>query len=166
MGVDSHFSLCRSLWELPLANRKVQVVKLHGRALIPTFAHPTDSGMDLSSAEKLVLKRGQRRLVRTGLAVRFPKLTEGQIRPRSGLALKYGVTVLNAPGTIDEGYSGEISVLLINLGASDFTVKTGMKIAQLVVSPRIDVRISEVKSFRSKKRSTRGSRGFGSTGMM
>jgi dUTP pyrophosphatase len=99
--------------------------------------------------------------VPTGIAIELPPGTEGQVRPRSGLALKHAITVLNTPGTVDEGYRGEVGVILINHGQTIFAVEAGMKIAQLVVSPRIQVEVAEVVALQE---SERGAGGFGSTG--
>jgi len=99
--------------------------------------------------------------VRTGLVVELPAGTEAQVRPRSGLALKHGITLLNAPGTIDEGYRGEIGVLLINHGRETFRVTPGMRIAQLVIAPVLRVEVAEAASLSATRR---GGGGFGSTG--
>jgi dUTP pyrophosphatase len=127
---------------------------------MPRYAHPGDAGLDICAAEELVLRVRQRSLIKTGLAIELPRLTEAQIRPRSGLAVERGVTVLNSPGTIDAGFRGELQVLLINLGEEDFHIKVGMKIAQLVVSPVTNAKIEETKHL---SRSKRGRGGFGST---
>ena len=107
------------------------------------------------------LQAGEVRLVRTGIAIELPPNTEAQVRPRSGLALKHHVTVLNTPGTIDEGYRGEIGVILINHGRAAFDIVIGAKIAQLVVKPTLHVAVEEVDSLSSTER---GTGGFGSTG--
>lgn len=136
----------------------------HGRDLpLPAYATSGAAGADLLAAieGELVLAPGARALVPTGIAVALPPDTEIQVRPRSGLALKHGVTVLNTPGTIDADYRGEIGVILINLGQERFTVTRGMRIAQLVVA-RVDrISWSEVDSLPA---SGRGAGGFGSTG--
>jgi dUTP pyrophosphatase len=130
-------------------------------AIIPTYAHSGDSGLDLTAIEKVVIPPGEYRLVRTGLAIALPPDVEAQIRPRSGLALEHGITVLNAPGTVDSGYRGELFVLLINHGKRRFTVKPTAKIAQLVFSRVLRVRARNVAELPSSRR---GARGFGSTG--
>lgn len=119
------------------------------------------AGADLCSAEDGVIPPGERRLFRTGVCIELPTHIEGQIRPRSGLALKHGVTVLNAPGTIDSDYRGEIAVLLVNHGTETFEVQVGDRIAQLVLSPVVHghFRMTEHLS-----QSDRGANGFGSTG--
>ena len=128
----------------------------------PAYAHPGDAGMDVRSVENVTLAPGARALVRTGLVLMLPPDAEAQVRPRSGLALKHGVTVLNTPGTIDAGYRGEVGVILINLGAEPFVVEKGMKIAQLVVVPVAQAEIVEVSAVDA---TDRGAGGFGSTGV-
>lgn len=140
----------------------VRFFKITPDAQIPSFAHIGDAGMDLIACEEVTLPVGGSALVRTGLAVELPAGTEAQVRPRSGLALKHQVTVLNTPGTIDEGYRGEIGVILINHGTSEFKVGRGMKVAQLVVKPVLSVRIEEIAALSSTER---GPGGFGSTGV-
>lgn len=137
----------------------------HGEGLdLPAYQTPQSAGMDLCAAlsEPLVLKPGERALIPTGLAIELPSGHEGQVRPRSGLALKHAVTVLNAPGTIDQDYRGELKVLLINLGDADFIIERGMRIAQLVVAPYVQV---AVESRTAMADSSRGTGGFGSTGV-
>ena len=137
------------------------VERLTATAQLPAYAHPGDAGLDLCADERLVLAPGARAAVSTGLRLRLPVGTEGQVRPRSGLALKHGLTVANAPGTVDEGYRGEVKVILVNLGAESFTVEPGMRIAQLVVAPVLRVAVAEgcVADI-----TARGSGGFGSSG--
>ncbi len=136
----------------------------HGRDLpLPDYATAESAGMDLLAAivEDVILAPGERRLIPTGLAIALPAGTEAQVRPRSGLALKHGISVLNAPGTIDADYRGEVAVLLINLGQAPVTLHRGDRIAQLVVASchRVAWQPSE-----SLKTSARGDGGFGSTG--
>jgi len=121
------------------------------------------AGMDLSAApeEPLVLQPGQRALVPTGIALALPPGHEGQVRPRSGLAIKHGIGLLNAPGTIDEDFRGEVKVILVNLGSEPFTVEPGLRIAQLVVSSLTQV---EVEVAEDLDNTGRGSGGFGHTG--
>lgn len=140
---------------------KLRVQKLNDLATLPKYAHPSDAGMDLCAIEKINLEPGATTLVKTGLSIELPPNTEAQIRPRSGLALKHAVTVLNTPGTIDEGYRGEIGVILINHGAETFHISPGMRIAQMVIKPVISVEVEEVESLTT---TTRGEGGFGSTG--
>jgi dUTP pyrophosphatase len=132
---------------------------------LPAYASEDASGMDLVAAlpagEEVVLAPGSRALIATGMAIELPKGFEAQIRPRSGLALKDGVTVLNSPGTIDADYRGEISVILVNFGDKAFVVRRGARIAQLVVCSV--ERVALISSERLTS-SVRGSNGFGSTG--
>ena len=140
----------------------VKVLRTDSAAQLPTYAHPGDAGMDVRSVEDVTLAPGARALVRTGLVLMLPPDAEAQVRPRSGLALKHGVTVLNSPGTIDAGYRGEVGVILVNLGAEPFVVEKGMKIAQLVVAPVAQAEVVEVSAVDA---SDRGAGGFGSTGV-
>lgn len=139
----------------------IKIKKLKPSVTIPSYAHSYDSGLDLISIEELEILPGNSHLVPTGIAIELPPGTEAQIRPRSGLALKHQITVLNTPGTIDEGYRGEIGVILINHGQQTFKVTKGMKIAQMVIAPVIRVEIEEVDQLSD---SSRGLGGFGSTG--
>lgn len=143
----------------------ISLVQLpHGADLaVPEYATAHSAGMDLLAAvaDDLILAPGARALVPTGLSIALPDGFEAQIRPRSGLAYKHGVTVLNAPGTIDADYRGEIGVLLINHGAEPFTVTRGMRIAQMVVAPYQQAIWLQADSL---GRSERGEGGFGSTG--
>lgn len=140
---------------------KLNIKKIHTDAITPSYAHHGDAGLDLFSVEERLLKAGERGIIRTGLIVELPKGTEGQIRPRSGLALKHGITLLNSPGTIDEGYRGELGIIIINHGKEDFLVTKGMKIAQMVVQSVLSVEVQEVDYLADTKR---GTGGFGSTG--
>ncbi len=130
---------------------------------LPKYAHPGDAGMDVCSSENVIIPSMQRKLVHTGLRARIPEGLEIQVRPRSGLALKHGITVLNTPGTIDSGYRGEIGVILANFGDKDFTIKKGDRIAQLVVASFTSVRVLEGDV--DKDETDRGAGGFGSTGV-
>ena len=140
----------------------VKVLRTDPAAQLPVYAHPGDAGMDVRSIEEVTLAPGARALIHTGLVLMLPPDAEAQVRPRSGLALKHGVTVLNTPGTIDAGYRGEVGVILVNLGTELFTVEKGMKIAQIVVSPVAQAEIVEVASV---DETDRGAGGFGSTGI-
>lgn len=130
---------------------------------LPEPATGGSAGADLRAAvdEELVLVPGARALVPTGFSFEIPSGWEGQVRPRSGLAVQFGLTLLNSPGTIDSDYRGEVRVLLINLGTEPFTVRRGERIAQLVVSPALRARFAEVEKLPP---SPRGAGGFGSTG--
>ena len=130
-------------------------------ARLPERAHPGDAGLDLFAAADVDIPPGEARLVGTGLAIELPPGTEGQIRPRSGLALRHAVTVLNAPGTVDAGYRGEIGVLLVNHGREAFRVRLGMRVAQLVVTPVVEVEVVEADAL---SETARAGDGFGSTG--
>ena len=131
---------------------------------LPTYATSQSAGMDLQAAihSPLQLRKGHRALIPTGLSIALPEGYEAQIRPRSGLALKNGVTVLNSPGTIDADYRGEIGVILINHGEDDFTITRGMRIAQMIIAPH-STAIFEVSHELSS--TERGAGGFGSTGV-
>ncbi|CEN88993.1 deoxyuridine 5'-triphosphate nucleotidohydrolase [[Clostridium] sordellii] len=141
---------------------KLLVEKINEKAIIPFQAHEGDAGIDLFSVEEVTLKPMDRKLIHTGIRIQLPNNTEAQIRPRSGLALKNGITVLNTPGTIDEGYRGEIGIILINLGDKDFKVEEGMKIAQMVIKPTLSISVEEVLELTE---TSRGEGGFGSTGL-
>jgi dUTP pyrophosphatase len=146
---------------------EVRIVRLaHGEGLpLPSYQSEGAAGLDLLAAiapnTQLVLEPRARDVVPTGLVIELPTGFEAQVRPRSGLALKHGVTVLNAPGTIDSDYRGEVKVLLVNLGSEPFVIERGMRIAQLVVAPVTRVRLQEEKRLGG---SSRGAGGFGSTG--
>jgi len=131
---------------------------------LPTYATEQSAGMDLTAAleEAVEIGPGERMLIPTGLSIAMPKGYEAQIRPRSGLALRHGVTVLNTPGTIDADYRGEIGVLLINHGSEAFTVERGMRIAQMVIERHATVQWEKVESL---DETDRGEGGFGSTGV-
>ena len=136
--------------------------RIHPDAVMPAYAHASDAGMDVRSVRELVIPPGGRALVSTGLVVNLPAGYEAQVRPRSGLALKAGVTVLNSPGTIDAGYRGEIGVILANFGQDDFKVNVGDRIAQLVIAPVLQPVVVEATEVDS---TDRGAGGFGSTGV-
>ena len=130
----------------------------------PIYAKEGDSGFDLRADESGLLKPMERKLVSTGLYFELPDGYELQIRPRSGLAYKKGITVLNSPGTVDTGYRGEIKVLLINLSNEDFNWEKGERIAQGVISPRVSTDYGELVEVKEVNKSERGEGGFGSTG--
>lgn len=140
---------------------KLRVKKLRDDAKVPHYAHPGDAGADLFACDGVTLQPGESTVVKTGIAIELPPDTEGQVRPRSGLAAKHQVSVLNTPGTIDEGYRGEVGVILMNFGSKPFEVEPGMKIAQLVVKPVIRVEVEQVAELSDSRR---GEGGFGSTG--
>ncbi|MDX1574683.1 MAG: dUTP diphosphatase [Kiloniellales bacterium] len=137
----------------------------HGQDLpLPGYATADSAGMDLLAAvsDEITLAPGERRLIPTGLAIALPAGTEAQVRPRSGLALKHGISVLNAPGTIDADYRGEVGVILINLGQDPVTLSRGDRIAQLVVAPCQQIAWQPTEAL---DESARGAGGFGSTGL-
>ena len=138
----------------------------HGEGLpLPEYHSADAAGLDLLAAvpedSPLILSPGQRALVPTGLTIALPSGYEAQVRPRSGLASKHGVTVLNSPGTVDADYRGEIGVLLINHGAAPFAVRRGERIAQMVIAPVVRVELAPAAELAATKR---GDGGFGSTG--
>ena len=140
----------------------VRIRRLNPEARLPRYEHPGDSGADLYSTGGYVLDPFGRIAVPTGLAAEVPAGFELQVRPKSGLALGDGVTVLNSPGTVDSGYRGEIKVILVNLGSRPYRVAAGQKVAQLVLAPVIRAEFAEVGELSP---SERGSGGFGSTGI-
>jgi len=146
----------------------IAVMRLpHAEGLaLPHYETPDSAGMDLTAANPedapITLVPGGRAMIPTGLAVALPTGMEAQVRPRSGLAAKNGITVLNSPGTIDADYRGEVKVILINHGDADFTVRRGMRIAQMVIAPVTRARWTEVQDL---DETMRGSGGFGSTGV-
>ena len=134
----------------------------HGQGLsLPSYASDGAAGLDVVAAEDWTLVPGARRAVATGFAIAIPPGYEVQVRPRSGLALKHGITCLNTPGTIDCDYRGEVKVILANLGAEPFEVKRGERIAQLVPAPVLRAEFAEVENL---DETHRGAGGFGSTG--
>ena len=146
---------------------EVQIVRLpHGAGLpLPTYQSEAAAGLDLVAAvpdkQPVTIAPGRHAMIPTGIALALPMGMEGQVRPRSGLAAKHGVTVLNAPGTIDSDYRGEVSVILINHGTDAFAIERGMRIAQLVIAPVTSVSIRLVEKL---DETARGGAGFGSTG--
>ena len=139
---------------------KLKVKRLSEAAFLPSYSYQGDAGLDLYSTEHLELLPHASALVHTGIAIELPEGFEAQIRPRSGLALKNSITVLNSPGTIDQGYRGEIAVILINHGSVPFQVQTGTRIAQLVAQAIVPIVIEEVENLSF---TPRGAEGFSST---
>jgi len=140
---------------------KIKIQKISEDAIIPSYAHSDDAGMDLFSIKDYILKPGHRCLVKTGLKMEVPNGYEAQIRPKSGLTLRDGITVLNTPGTIDAGYRGEIGVIVINHSSKPYKIEKGQKIAQMVFN-----KIEKAKFVSEKLGKTkRGEGGFGSTGL-
>jgi dUTP pyrophosphatase len=146
---------------------KIKITQLpHGKGLpLPAYQSEAAAGLDLIAAvpagAPLVIAPGARAQVPTGIAIALPKMTEGQVRPRSGLAARHGLTVLNTPGTIDADYRGEIHVLLVNFGSESFSVARGDRIAQLVITPVLRAQLFQEKNL---DKTARGTKGFGSTG--
>ena len=143
---------------------RVKIKRLpHGHGLdLPGYTTEGAAGMDVLSAESLTLKPGQRHAVATGLSMAIPQGYEMQVRPRSGLALKHGITVPNTPGTIDSDYRGELKIILINHGGDDFAIERGDRVAQLVLAPVTQAAWEEVEDL---DETARGEGGFGSTGI-
>tara|TARA_B110000211_G_scaffold130797_1_gene150248 strand:- start:375 stop:815 length:441 start_codon:yes stop_codon:yes gene_type:complete len=142
---------------------KIKIKKLSNEVLTPKYETLGSSGMDIAAYIKkdIIINSGDKALIPTGFSLSIPQGYEVQIRPRSGLAIKKGITILNTPGTIDSDYRGEIKVVLINLSKDKFTVQNGERIAQMVVCPIVQVSIEEVKEL---SETNRGIGGFGSTG--
>ena len=142
---------------------KILIKRLSDKVLIPKYETLGSSGMDIAASikENIEINPGEKSIIPTGLILSIPKGFEVQIRPRSGLAAKKGISVLNTPGTIDADYRGEIKVILINLGKENFIVENGLRIAQMVVCPIVQANFEEVKDL---DKTTRGEGGFGSTG--
>jgi dUTP pyrophosphatase len=138
----------------------VAIRRLRPNARVPEQAYEGDAGLDLAACDPVVLEPGERAVVATGLAVEIPEGFAGFVQPRSGLAARHGIGIVNAPGLIDSGYRGEIRVVLLNTGRESFAVEPGMRIAQLVIAPVAAVRLIEVEELAT---SERGSRGFGSS---
>jgi len=141
---------------------KLLVQRLSSEARLPEYEHEGDAGLDLYAAEPCEIRPGQRMLVKTGVKVALPQGYEAQVRPKSGLALKHGLTVLNTPGTVDAGYRGEIGVIVINHGEQPYQVEKGKKIAQLIIAK---VEHAEVVEVRELEATARNEGGFGSTGL-
>ncbi len=140
---------------------KIRIRKIRDNAVIPHYEHDGDAGMDLYAVEDSTLRPGERKLIPTGFQVEIPVGYEMQIRPKSGLALKHGVTVLNTPGTVDSCYRGEVGVIVLNASDRDYEVKAGEKVAQAVIAKVEKAVIEEVEDLTETQR---GSGGFGSTG--
>ena len=140
---------------------ELPVKRLHDEAMLPTRAYEGDAGLDLAAGERVELGPGERAAVGTGLAVAIPDGHAGFVQPRSGLAARHGIAVLNSPGLVDAGYRGELKVVLLNADRDEaFVVEPGMRIAQLVVMPVV---LTEPKEVRELPASERGERGFGSS---
>jgi dUTP pyrophosphatase len=141
----------------------VKFVRAVQEAELPAYGSAGASGMDLRSVEVVTLQPGERRLIDTGLLIELPRGYEGQVRPRSGLALKHGITVVNAPGTIDWDYRGRIGVILLNTSTTPFHIGLGDRIAQLVIAPVVQALVAEIREDELTT-TERGAGGYGSTG--
>mgnify|MGYP004726906367 FL=1 len=143
---------------------KIYVQKTSEKTAFPSYMTPGSSGLDLRASieEPMTLEPFERKLISTGLKLAIPQGYEGQVRPRSGLALKHGITTLNSPGTIDSDYRGEVKVLLINLGSAPVVINSGDRIAQLVIAPVVQAELEEVDELDD---TSRGEGGFGHTGV-
>jgi len=142
---------------------KVTIQKIKEDAKVPSYAHDGDAGVDLYSVEDFIINPKERLLVPTGIIIAVPRGYEAQVRPKSGLAVKHGISVVNTPGTIDSGYRGEVKVILVNLGEEPFKVEKGNKIAQMVFNKVEEAEFEEVKELDINE-TKRSSGGFGSTG--
>lgn len=143
----------------------INILKLNDNAFIPEYGTEHSAGCDLRACltENIVMKPGEIAVINTGIAIQIPEGYFGMVCPRSGLAAKYGITVLNAPGIIDSDYRGELKEILINLSDKDFTIEHGMKVAQLIITPYQKVSWTETKTLNE---TSRGAGGFGSTGLL
>ena len=143
---------------------KIYVQKTSEKTAFPSYMTPGSSGLDLRASieEPMTLEPFERKLISTGLKLAIPQGYEGQVRPRSGLALKHGITTLNSPGTIDSDYRGEVKVLLVNLGSAPVVINSGDRIAQLVIAPVVQAELEEVDELDD---TSRGDGGFGHTGV-
>ena len=140
---------------------RIQLQKVEAGNKLPSYAHPGDAGMDLYAAESKVLQPGERAIVSAGFKMALPEGYEAQVRPKSGLAAKHGISVVNTPGTVDAGYRGVVGVILINHGQESFEVEKDMKIAQMVINK---VEYADVEEVPELDETARGEGGFGSTG--
>lgn len=150
------------LYEVPRERISVEIQKLSDTAKIPEYAHPTDAGADVFSSEDVTIVAGETKIIKTGLKVAIPIGYEIQVRPRSGLSAKTGIRVANAPGTIDSAYRGEIGIILHNTSTTPYEIKTGDKIAQLIISPVPMIKWKEVATISDD--TDRSTGGFGSSG--
>ena len=141
------------------------IQKIHGDAVLPKYAYPTDSGFDLYAVEEKTLEPFGRAAIPTGLKLAIPQNYEIQIRPKSGLALNQGLTVLNTPGTVDEGYTGEVKVIVFNTNTTSVKIPVGMKIAQAVLCPVASGKFVNIVEVDDVEKKDRGDNGFGSTGI-
>ena len=162
-GID--FGSLQDQLDVMSKTKNIQIELLNEDAIFPEYAYPTDSGFDLYSTEEITLEPFGRALIPTGLKLSFDIGYEIQVRPKSGLALKQGITVLNTPGTVDSGYNGEIMVIVFNTNQTEFTIPKGMKIAQAVLCPVINGKYVNLQLVDKIENKDRGANGFGSTGI-
>ena len=162
-GID--FGSLQDQLEVISKTKNIQIELLNEDAIFPEYAYPTDSGFDLYSTEEVKLAPFGRALVPTGLKLSFDIGYEIQVRPKSGLALKQGITVLNTPGTVDSRYNGEIMVIVFNTNQTEFTIPKGMKIAQAVLCPVVNGKYVNLQLVDKIEDKDRGANGFGSTGI-
>jgi len=162
-GID--FESLQDQLDIISKTKNIQIELLTEDAVFPEYAYPTDSGFDLYSTKEITLEPFGRALIPTGLKLSFDIGYEIQVRPKSGLALKQGLTVLNTPGTVDSGYNGEIMVIVFNTNPKSFTVEKGMKIAQAVLCPVINGKYVNLQLVDKIENKDRGDNGFGSTGI-
>ena len=162
-GID--FGSLQDQLDVMSKTKNIQIELLNEDTIFPEYAYPTDSGFDLYSTEEVKLTPFGRALVPTGLKLSFDIGYEIQVRPKSGLALKQGITVLNTPGTVDSGYNGEIMVIVFNTNQTEFTIPKGMKIAQAVLCPVINGKYVNLQLVDKIENKDRGVNGFGSTGI-
>jgi dUTP pyrophosphatase len=148
-----------------IRKKTIGVELIHKDAVFPRYAYPSDSGFDLHSTEDLEIGPFGRILVPTGLKLDIPDNTEIQVRPKSGLAIKHGLTVLNTPGTVDQGYTGEIQVIVFNTNNHTVTIPKGMKVAQAVLCPVLNGSMVNLEPTNQVEDKDRGANGFGSTGI-
>ena len=146
--------------------KTLKVKKLHPDAVLPMYNYPSDSGFDLHSVEEVILAPFGRALVPTGLSFQFDEGLEIQMRPKSGLAINQGLTILNTPGTIDQGYSGEVKAIVFNTNNYEFKITKGMKIAQSVLCPVINGKFVMIDEVNDLNETDRKDNGFGSTGII
>jgi dUTP pyrophosphatase len=145
--------------------RTIKVELTHENAVLPKYAYPSDSGFDLHATEEVIIGPFGRALVPTGLKVSFEEGYEIQVRPKSGLAIKQGLTVLNTPGTVDQGYTGEIQVIVFNTNNTTVTIPKGMKVGQGVLCPVVQGKFVMIETVEKVEDKDRGNNGFGSTGI-
>jgi len=146
--------------------RTIKVELVHENAVLPKYSYPSDSGFDLHATEEVIIGPFGRALIPTGIKVSFEEGYEIQVRPKSGLAIKQGLTVLNTPGTVDQGYTGEIQVIVFNTNNTTVTIPKGMKVGQCVLCPVVQGKYVNIQQVRQIEDKDRGNNGFGSTGII